>query len=354
MKLLHICQTRLIYFRKIELCYLVFLVIPIWLQTSHVALAQQSSLTSDANWKIASLSWSPDGTKIAVGGGTESSECGLADSSVYAIRIVDASSLSITKLLMGHTCDVISLDWNRDSSKLVSGSDDGTNRVWDTATGQLLNTTPPNTFGAKYSLSWNYDGTQYAAVDSAGRSLEIRDANTGQLLNSNTFLKEHITSVNWSPDGTKLLTGDTDGKITIWDAFSGRIISSLANQHGGEVYLVAWSPDGTLFATYGTDKAIRVWNPLNDRQLIEIQQSNTSTKLAWATNDQLISSDSMNTLRVWDAKTGLQIESFQYRGDLLAIAASPDGTRLAFGGAQKLYQSSEVTVVEIKTSTFTP
>ncbi|MCC6893210.1 MAG: DUF4082 domain-containing protein [Anaerolineae bacterium] len=267
---------------------------------------------------------------------------------------MNAATTQIINTLTGHTCAVVSIAWSPDGSKLVTGSKDGTTRVWSASTGQLLNTVPLTSFGAQYSLSWNNNGSQYAALDSATNIIHIQDANTGQLLNSNKFLREHISSVVWSSDGTKLLTGDWEDKITIWDATTGQVIISLDNQHSGSVYVVAWSPNGSKFATTGTDNTIRVWNTSTGQQIIAIQNTTTIHGLTWASTNKLITSDSTNTVRVWDANTGAQLLSFAYAGQLFAITSSPDGTKVVYGGAQGFYQESIVSINFLETPIPTP
>ena len=61
--------------------------------------------------------------------------------------------------LMGHTDDVNSVAWSPDGTRLASGSDDKTVRIWEASTGKELSTlrghryTPfPNLGGARKKL----------------------------------------------------------------------------------------------------------------------------------------------------------------------------------------------------------
>ncbi|MGH3913401.1 MAG: WD40 repeat domain-containing protein, partial [Pseudonocardiaceae bacterium] len=71
-----------------------------------------------------------------------------------------------------------------------------------------------------------------------------------------------VWAVAWSPDGTRLLTGDGfgGGIVRVWDAVTAELVYELTGQRYG-VVAVAWSPDGTRLLT-GDDGGgtVRVWD----------------------------------------------------------------------------------------------
>jgi predicted NACHT family NTPase len=52
-----------------------------------------------------------------------------------------------------------------------------------------------------------------------------------------------VSSVAFSPDGRRLLSGSHDQTLRLWDAESGQEIRAFAG-HQGRVWSVAFSPDG--------------------------------------------------------------------------------------------------------------
>jgi WD40 repeat protein len=61
--------------------------------------------------------------------------------------------------LEGHESSVTLTFWNHDDSKIFSGSRDGTIRIWDGATGQLLKTETVETTGRRIvSMSLTREG----------------------------------------------------------------------------------------------------------------------------------------------------------------------------------------------------
>ncbi len=67
-----------------------------------------------------------------------------------------------------------------------------------------------------------------------------------------------VTSVAFTPDGTRAATGAQDNAVKLWDAKTGKEILHL-KQHSQEVSSVAFSPDGKLLLTSSRDGTAIVW-----------------------------------------------------------------------------------------------
>ena len=109
---------------------------------------------------VVAVQYSPDGTRLAVGGGV-------------GIWLYDAHSHEVLLLLTDHTSAVWSVAFSPDGETLASGGGDGTVRLWDARTGTLQHTLEGHTF--------------------------------------------RVHSVAFSPDGETLASGSWDGTVLLWD-----------------------------------------------------------------------------------------------------------------------------------------
>ncbi len=139
-----------------------------------------------------------------------------------------------------------------------------------------------------------------------------------------------VRSVDFSPDGTKVVTASFDKTARIWDAATGKPIGQPL-QHGGFVLRAVFSPDGTKIVTASEDKTARIWNAATGKPIgeplrhggyvIDAVFSPDGTKIVTASADK--------TARIWDAATGKPIgEPMQHGSIVLSAAFSPDGTKI--------------------------
>jgi len=110
-------------------------------------------------------------------------------------------------------------------------------------------------------------GVRSVAVSSDGRLIAagIRYGAIKVWLDQKPLLdfKAHesdVWSVTFTPDGTKLISGDGDwnkpGKAKFWDAHTGKLLASF--DHSGEVLSVACSPKGSAFAAGAWDGVLKI------------------------------------------------------------------------------------------------
>lgn len=114
-----------------------------------------------------------------------------------------------------------------------------------------------------------------------------------------------VTSVAFSPDGRRVLTGSSY-EAKLWDVGTGEEIRTLS---GHTVHLgdVAFSPDGTRVVTAG-----RLYNT--------------------------------NTAKLWDAETGEMIRTFRHTTWVRSVEFSPDGRFVLTGsldGTARIWDISD-------------
>jgi WD40 repeat protein len=104
---------------------------------------------------------SPDGSVVAVTGLDDQGE----------VTLLDAETLEPIGTLRGHVGSVVTeIGFDRRGSKIVTASLDGTVRVWDARTGELIFTPPAEPSGVA-SVAFNGDGSQIIVIHADGRIL---------------------------------------------------------------------------------------------------------------------------------------------------------------------------------------
>ncbi len=84
---------------------------------------------------------------------------------------MDANTLDLIGTLKGHVGSGLEeIAFDRRGSKVVTVSLDGTVRVWDARTGELIFTPPAEPSGVE-SVAFNHDGSQMIAIHADGRIL---------------------------------------------------------------------------------------------------------------------------------------------------------------------------------------
>jgi WD40 repeat protein len=112
-----------------------------------------------------------------------------------------------------------------DSSRIASGSDDRTIKIWDAQTGACLQTLRGHD-GSVQSVVFCPDSSRIAS-GSYDRTIKIWDAQTGACLQTLEGHDDSVQSVVFSHDSSRIASGSSDATIKIWDAQTGACLQTL-------------------------------------------------------------------------------------------------------------------------------
>jgi hypothetical protein len=227
-----------------------------------------------------------NGLIAAAGGGGEK-----------AIEVWETGSPKCVFHLRGHTGDVRCVA-ARPGGFLVSGSDDKTVRIWDSATQRQVGGPLTGHTGAVLAVAVLHDGR--IASGSADQSIRIWDVATQA---ETATPLEHSSCVNALAilDGNRLASGCGDNNVHIWylgDRVEDRVRSCLSHPGKGAVLSLAVLPDG-LLASGSTDRTVRVWDTSCASCVAVLSTPNVARALAVRSDGCLVSGDDGGTLRVW-------------------------------------------------------
>lgn len=238
---------------------------------------------------VASVSWAPNGTQVAVG----------VNNGSVLIFDVGQSNARLMCELKGHDLRVASLSWNNDNV-LSSGSQDRLILNRDIRQG--------SNFVAKF---------------------------TGH--------RQEVCGLRWNgTDDSMMASGGNDNRLLLWDGRNASEPVYGFTDFAAAVKAIAWSPHqrGLLAAGGGTaDKRIRFWNANTGTHLQDIDTGSQVCNLAWSkTSQELVSTHgfSHNQITIWDYPSMDQVSTLTghtYR--VLYLAMSPDGTNIATGAGDE-------------------
>jgi uncharacterized caspase-like protein len=252
--------------------------------------------------------------------------------------------------LSGHANDIVQVEFSKDGSRIITGSDDKTARIWDAATGKTLFklTGATERVGA---VAFSQDGTR--AVTSAN-DFRIWDTTTGKpvatwprigygpanrlvlspdnarllaIVSSEAHVIDLVTGKNHklaakteqkpgapapvtrytrimatdlSADGKFVVTGSAEGELRTWDAATGDLIRTL-DGHPDTVTGVAWSPDGALILSISEDKTLQLWDTLSGKSVARQYSGafNGFIEAHFSADGQRIVATDRSTVKTW-------------------------------------------------------
>jgi WD40 repeat protein len=212
--------------------------------------------------------------------------------------------------------------------------------VWDSRTGRQRVAVggPSAAQSANFEVAYSPDGRRIVTAGEDGKA-RVWDARSGRLLTTLIGHTGWVFAARFSPDGRRIATGSTDGTARVWDSDSGRQLLVLPG-HTKAVYTVAFSPDGRRLLTGSEDGTDRVWDvqPQGGRDALTVlAQTGYWGALALdysPDGQQLVTGGGGGRpASVWDATTGRRLLSLAHDGDVNAAVFNPDGTQIVLAGS---------------------
>jgi WD40 repeat protein/DNA-binding SARP family transcriptional activator len=287
-------------------------------------------------------SFDPTGTRLAIG-----------SDSLLVAKVVDVVSGNDAAVLQGDIYGVTEVAWSPDGRSIAVADPAGDIDIFDPGAGRPR-LSALATGGSVWSLDWSPDATRLVAGKSDGtaRVWQIEEEGAREVVTLSAHdTRQGITGVAFSPDGTRVLTGDSGiNAARIWDVSSaggGEIASLFAI--GGYFGPAAFTSDGRQLVTAGKAGSVVVWDARTFAHLRTLGAPpgassappgpNTGVsgaevfRLAVSPDDRLIAALRLDgSVRVWDMATGrdaFAVDAGPALAPFMAVSWSRDGNLLA-------------------------
>jgi len=352
--------------------------IRLWNVNDRQELAQLTGHTG----AVTSLSFGPDGNQL------------ISGSADQTVRIWDISARQAIRTLTGHTDVVTSVSFSSSLSSIASGSDDGTIRLWDFNSGRGLIEEPISfheglvkdvifssddrwmlslsenkvfmltefsRFGRVSSTRFRFTGgnpinslsispdNRYASLGSSTQTRGGRKFGATLLIDIPRLRQEGMFvfkryiaptllthSVAFSNDGEQFVSGSWDGTLRLNATHSGEVLRRFNTISVSSIIAVAISPDGSRIISGSTDSenSLRIWDT-NSGNVIDSLSENSQeiTAVAFSPDGtQFATGSTDGRVQLWDVQTGKILTDLTgHTGQINSVAYSLDGDLLASG-----------------------
>jgi WD40 repeat protein/serine/threonine protein kinase len=281
--------------------------------------------------EVRRVAFSPDGTRLAAVGFDP------------IVRVWDTTTGQLLQSLKGHSDWVRGVAFSPDGKRLASSERgrDPTVKIWDLQGGQEIVTLKGHS-GPVHDVAFSPDGKRLASGAFASGKVKIWDVLSGQELHT----LEGQGAVAFSPDGKRLASGSEDKTVKVWDVQSGQELHTLEGHPAEPLWSVAFSPDGTFLLSGSIDGTVKVWDTATwQESRLPFQAPEGPTVCLSPDGTQFAIAGSHPTVKVWNMATGEVLHTL--KGHLLAacgVAFSPDGTRLASASGDKTVKIWDATL----------
>lgn len=292
------------------------------------------------------------------------------NNSLIKFRIQLGETPILGSLIERHSKRVSSLAISSDGKIIISGSDDASIKMWDIASGKLLETLRGVHEGSITSIIIS-PKLDYFASSSNDKRVCIWSYSDYTHLKSLPH-SNAVTTLAIDIDGKSLISACSDGYIRLWDMTSNNqchiypktsaanslvitlneqiIVSGHSDKkiifwqccehttHSSSVSSLAISPDGNYLVSGSSGNGsgeIFVWNMTTKKIITKIEGHNgTISSLAICPKNQFVVSASYadSNIKLWDIKSGEEIDSISaHTAGIDTLAITPDGKTIYSG-----------------------
>jgi WD40 repeat protein len=213
---------------------------------------------------------------------------------------------------------------------IISGSQDGTLKIWNLNTGKLVRTITAHD-GSINAISTTPDGLQVIS-GSDDKTLKIWNLNTGNLEHTIPAHNRSVNAVSITPDGL-VISGSDDKTLKVWNLKTGKVLHTLVGHRATVTAVIAvnnkWVVSGSSY-----NDTLRVWNLETGREELTLGERDMVRSIAVLDGERVISASEDGSLTVW--KVGTWEKECTLKGHskpVCSVAVLPDRKQIISGSS---------------------
>ncbi|HEX4461245.1 MAG TPA: WD40 repeat domain-containing protein, partial [Polyangia bacterium] len=231
-----------------------------------------------------------------------------------------------TRPLTGHAGMILTHASGR-RRLVISGGADRETRVWSDALRQ-----PEPLRVLRFG-----DDVMHAALSPDGARVVVDGTKTPHLCELATGLCRDLVGhtalvygIEFSPDGTRVLTAGWDGTARVWDVATGA--ARVFRLGGVRANWAVFTPDGQHIVVAGSDGPVYVWPVAGGEPTILRGHAHDATAVAVSPDgNSIVSGGDDHTVRLWDRPSGRGRILGTVDASVTVVDVSPDGRRVVAG-----------------------
>ncbi|MCX5714931.1 MAG: hypothetical protein NT033_09090, partial [Candidatus Omnitrophica bacterium] len=207
----------------------------------------------------------------------------------------------------------------RDSTKSIFSGAHSRMKIFDVATGGEIRDFNLEPKSVAYSVAYSPDGKYVLSGDSGGKislwNTSFRNSIRTGVISKSLFTPPFIIAVSFSSDGAYALSGDMDNSLILWNAKNLTQIKKFVGHTGyAGIRSAAFSPDGKYALSAGWTGKIIIWDIATGTEWKAFSGNVSTTQVAGTSakfspnGKQVISAGDAST-RIWDVATGEEVAS---------------------------------------------
>jgi len=270
------------------------------------AVRLRGVMKGHSGW-VTSLATTADNADMVLSGSRDKSLI------IWDLKKSDNNSYALPKrALRGHSHYVQDVVINSDGQFALSGSWDGTLRLWDLNTGVSTRPTFAGHTKDVLSVAFSNDNRQ---IVSGSRDKTIKLWNTlGECKYTLEEQRHHdwVICVRFSPVPLNpvapdqvlpiLVSGSWDKTVKVWNLSKLKLLTNLSG-HTGYINTVTVSPDGSLCASGGKDGTAMLWDLTEGKHLYSLDAGAVINAMCFSPNRYWLCAATDDSIRIWDLES---------------------------------------------------